>query len=427
MPPPMIKALFVGVWFMVVSFPGKGLLVRRSLVQTEHFPQQIRERPDQERSHVAHGSNPGVLERGETPFTVLANGDERLDRVSLRRGLALAAHHGGADRVHQGDAGAQEPHVLDLPYEARTLQPLVEELLVKRGDLLAPLEVGAVERDEISVLREDGGEGIAAAPVPAVHQLLIQGADGRLVGRVVRGGLVVHVYPPCGIGCSMVFPPMNAVTPIAEGVLWTAVWPGDESIQRRSHIDDDFAHLLSLLSLLSWHLQAGARAAARTLSRHSPSRTYATSRGAPGTRHSRRDRTCSSLRSGSSAAASVRQATKPSGRTSSAPSVPIPCAAAPSAPASSTPKRYTSSGMSSCFPTRSAAEIHAAPPLPASSTKRRPYRSMVEISRSPRVSGRCGARVPGWPVSSSGGNGEMYSDAPSTADERYWYPIATAP
>jgi hypothetical protein len=71
--------------------------------------------------------------------------------------------------VHQGDIGTQEPHVLDFPYEARPLHPLFEELLVKGGDLLSPLEARAVEGDEISVLRESGGEGVAAAPVPTIH------------------------------------------------------------------------------------------------------------------------------------------------------------------------------------------------------------------------------------------------------------------
>src|ERR671916_3095578 len=110
---------------------------------------------------------PGVLERAEPPFTVPAHSDERLDRVPLWRRLALAAHHRPADRVHQGDVRAQESHVLDFPHQAAPLQPLVEESLVERSDLLAPREVRAVEADEISVLREDGGEGIATALVPA--------------------------------------------------------------------------------------------------------------------------------------------------------------------------------------------------------------------------------------------------------------------
>jgi hypothetical protein len=48
------------------------------------------------------------------------------------------------------------------------LHPLVEEFLVKWGDLLAPFEVRAVVGNEISVLREDRGEGSPTAPVPAI-------------------------------------------------------------------------------------------------------------------------------------------------------------------------------------------------------------------------------------------------------------------
>jgi hypothetical protein len=106
---------------------------------------------------------PGILERCEAPFTVLANGDERLDRVPLRRRLALAPHYRPANRVHHGNVGAHEPRVRDLPHEAAPLQPLIEELLVERGDLPAPFEVGAIERDEISILVNTAAK---ASPLP---------------------------------------------------------------------------------------------------------------------------------------------------------------------------------------------------------------------------------------------------------------------
>src|ERR671918_1009955 len=48
-----------------------------------------------------------------------------------------------------------------LPFE-----PLVEELLVKRGDLSAPFEVLPVETDQIAVLRKGRRVGGAAALVP---------------------------------------------------------------------------------------------------------------------------------------------------------------------------------------------------------------------------------------------------------------------
>jgi hypothetical protein len=58
---------------------------------------------------------------------------------------------------------------------------------------------------------------------------------------------------------------------------------------------------------------------------------------------------------------------------------------------------YTSGTPTRCI-TRSATEIHAASLAPASSMKRRPYRSMVEISRPLKVTATCGARVPGSPA-----------------------------
>jgi hypothetical protein len=50
--------------------------------------------------------------------------------------------------------------------------------------------VRTVERHEISVFHENGGESFAAAPIPAVHQLLVQVADSCLVGGV-RGSCMV--------------------------------------------------------------------------------------------------------------------------------------------------------------------------------------------------------------------------------------------
>src|SRR5215210_9526398 len=95
MPQPTIKAFRCVV-------PGMGsLLMRRPLVEVKDLPQPIRKRPDQERYRVAaYGADPGVLERGETPFAVLARGDEGLDRVTLRRRLAFALHYRATYRVY---------------------------------------------------------------------------------------------------------------------------------------------------------------------------------------------------------------------------------------------------------------------------------------------------------------------------------------
>lgn len=58
------------------------------------------------------------------------------------------------------------------------------------------------------------------------------------------------------------------------------------------------------------------------------------------------------------------------------------------------PKRYAVIGTPSPSATRSAADAHAAPLAPTSSTKLHPYRSIVEISLPPRVTAGRGARVP---------------------------------
>src|ERR687898_3290245 len=109
------------------------------------LPQKGRKRPDQERNRATvHRVKPGVLKRSKPPFTVLAHGDEGLDRVAFGYRVGLAAHHRPAYSVHQGHIRAQEAHILDLPYQAAPLQPLIEELLVERSDLLSPFEVRAV-------------------------------------------------------------------------------------------------------------------------------------------------------------------------------------------------------------------------------------------------------------------------------------------
>jgi hypothetical protein len=104
------------------------------------------------------------LECSEAPFVALTRGDEGLNRIALRRRLGLARHHRPTYGVHHGDIGTQEPHILGLPHQTRPLHPLVEELLVKRGDLLSPFELRAVKRNEISVVREK--TAAKASPLP---------------------------------------------------------------------------------------------------------------------------------------------------------------------------------------------------------------------------------------------------------------------
>jgi hypothetical protein len=142
-----------------------------------------------------------------------------------------------------------------------------------------------------------------------------------------------------------------------------------------------------------------------------------TSYDAPGVRHSRQHRTRSSVRSGSSAAASVRQATKPSGQTNNAPSVSRGDARRPPPPLQHLPAPHrsdihTSSGTPSRCITRSAA-VRSTPrhwPRQASSTKRGPYRSRW-WKNLPAAEGDFYVRSPGTTrlarYSSLGSNDEM--------------------
>jgi hypothetical protein len=81
--------------------------------------------------------------------------------------------------MHHSHLWGQETHACDLSYEAGPLQPLVEQWLMERSDLTAAFEVRTIETDQIAVLGKGGRKGFATAHVPAIHQLLIEGADGR--------------------------------------------------------------------------------------------------------------------------------------------------------------------------------------------------------------------------------------------------------
>jgi hypothetical protein len=58
---------------------------------------------------------------------------------------------------------------------------------MKPSDLLAPFEVCPVKPDEIAIFGEHSGEGLAAALVPTVHQLLIEGTEEGSQGGHRRG------------------------------------------------------------------------------------------------------------------------------------------------------------------------------------------------------------------------------------------------
>jgi hypothetical protein len=89
-----------------------------------------------------------------------------------------------ADRVDQRDFRALKPNACDLPDEARSVEPFVEQLLMRGGNVMAAFEVRSIEGDEVGIVGEWSGEGLPATVVPAVHHLLIKSADGSLASRI---------------------------------------------------------------------------------------------------------------------------------------------------------------------------------------------------------------------------------------------------
>jgi hypothetical protein len=67
--------------------------------------------------------------------------------------------------VHQGDVGTQEPDTRDLTDESGPPEVGVKELPVKRGDLVALSEVRPIKPDDITILGERNGTGLATACV----------------------------------------------------------------------------------------------------------------------------------------------------------------------------------------------------------------------------------------------------------------------
>src|SRR5262245_20860627 len=113
-----------------------------------------------------------------------ARRSQGLDRGARWAWLHLAWEDRAASRMHQGDLGAQEPDVLDSPREARSLQPALEEPLVRCGDLFSSPSVRPVEGHVVGILGEPRAVGTTVAPTPIVEELLEEVVDGRLVGLV---------------------------------------------------------------------------------------------------------------------------------------------------------------------------------------------------------------------------------------------------
>jgi hypothetical protein len=140
------------------------VLLDHLFLWTKHFPQPVCKQPDESTPRApAHGSDPGVLKCREAPFAVALNNDEGLNRVPLWRRSCFPPRHRPSEHVHQNNVWAQETHALDVCNQPYPFEPLVEQWLMECDNLVATLEVRAVERDQMAVRGEGSGKSFATA------------------------------------------------------------------------------------------------------------------------------------------------------------------------------------------------------------------------------------------------------------------------
>jgi hypothetical protein len=83
--------------------------------------------------------------------------------------------------VHYSNVRGHEAHASDFPYKAGAFEKHIKEVLMKGCNFFAPLEVRAIKSHLISVFFKWSCNGIAAACIPPVNDLLIKGADRGLI------------------------------------------------------------------------------------------------------------------------------------------------------------------------------------------------------------------------------------------------------
>jgi len=112
------------------------------------------------------------LEGSELPFAIRSPGNEGLNGISCQGRLRFTAHYGAPNGVHHRNIGGQEPHAPYFSNQARPLEPLCKQWLMKCSDRLPTFEVRAIERDKIAIFSKWRRKGVAAAYVPAIHTIL---------------------------------------------------------------------------------------------------------------------------------------------------------------------------------------------------------------------------------------------------------------
>lgn len=83
--------------------------------------------------------------------------------------------------MHYSNVRGHKAHASDFPYKPGAFEKHIKEVLMKGCNFFAPLEVRAIKSHLISVFFKWSCNGIAAACIPPVNDLLIKGADRGLI------------------------------------------------------------------------------------------------------------------------------------------------------------------------------------------------------------------------------------------------------
>jgi hypothetical protein len=124
---------------------------------------------------------PCILERSKAPLAVALDNNKRLDRVSLWLEISLSSHNRPANSVHYSNVGGQEANACDFSYKAGSFEKHIKEVLVKRSNFFAPLEVRAIKPYQIAIFFKWSCKGIATACIPSINCLLVKAPDCGLV------------------------------------------------------------------------------------------------------------------------------------------------------------------------------------------------------------------------------------------------------
>src|SRR5215211_5358119 len=133
--------------------------------------EDAREDPVEHPLEGVAADDPGVVEGGEAPAVGAPDGDERLDRRSPAALVLLAREDRPAGGVEQRDIRSKEAEAVDLPDEAGTVQPGVEELLVLGSDRPGAPPDRAIEGDVLGILGEERPVSVAVAAPPGIQEL----------------------------------------------------------------------------------------------------------------------------------------------------------------------------------------------------------------------------------------------------------------